>query len=470
MRGKLPPSNRRGFAFSPACCLPALEILNGLKNNSSTSACQLWTQVIQMNTRMNTDLIQHALTKRAPFERLFNRGAHPRGVQLIWRFIKTSLFALGCAGLFPVLAQTSLPSPAIDTGEDTLQAVRSSLVKLAMEGPTQVKSTSWIDEDGTLRDSAEFTNEMVVRGVRILAYTHDSDSQAEVSLEAKKEGVALSKSCKSQNAKEIDQLKGIQHLVVFDVGIAPQIKFQDLYVTRLIAKSLKENLLAQSDESRIFKMSLNALPSDSVTLSGVNANKATLQAVFPSSINAYQQALLGRGDQRVTWQASLYLEPTTDEITQAPGLKVSTVLQNRLDKRQTMTFEENLWFESTPQKSYSSVLSSVMSAQVNAVAKSIERSMESELACIPPQFEVTKWQGQQLVLAAGSMNGLKSGDQFVVVDPSILPAHALQAGAMQRMVLAEVKHVSPYTAELKQVAGPALSGNANWVAVAHAKP
>jgi len=30
--------------------------------------------------------------------------------------------------------------------------------------------------------------------------------------------------------------------------------------------------------------------------------------------------------------------------------------------------------------------------------------------------------------------------------------------------------VSAYTAELKQVAGPSLSANANWVAVAHAKP
>ena len=423
-----------------------------------------------MNTRMKKDSIQHALSKGAPNDCPTHWGMESM-FELSWQLLlKGMLLGLACACLLPLWAHAQNSIGSVDTAEDTLQAVRNSLVKLAMEGPTQVRSTSWIDEDGALRDSAEFTNEMVVRGVRILAYTHDAETQAELSLESKREGTPSSKSCKASSGKEISKLQGVQHLVVFDVAIAPQIKFQDLYLTRMIAKSLKESLLAQSDESRVFKMSLNALPADSVTLSGVNANKATLQAVFPSSINAYQQALLGRGDQRVTWQASLYLEPANDEITRAPGLKVTTVLQNRLDKRQTMSFEELVWFESNPQKSYSSVLSPVMVAQVNAAARSIERSMESELTCIPPQFEVTKWQGQQLVVAAGSVNGLKNGDQFVVVDPTILPAHALQAGAMQRMVLAEVRHVSPYTAELKQVAGPSMGGNANWVAVAHAKP
>jgi len=423
-----------------------------------------------MKTRMKTNSLPHVLSEGAQRNQPTPLGSE-RAFEWSWTLLlKGLLLGLACACLLPLWAQSQNAPTSVDPGEDTLQAVRNSLVKLAMEGPTQVRSTSWIDEDGALRDSAEFTNEMVVRGVRILAYTHDAESQAEVSLDAKREVSSTSKSCKAPNAKEMNKPQGIQHLVVFDVAIAPQIKFQDLYLTRMIAKSLKESLLAQSDESPVLKLSLNALPLDSVTLSGVNANKATLQAVFPSSINAYQQALLGRGDQRVTWQASLYLEPAKDEITQAPGLKVSAVLQNRLDKRQTMTFEEHVWFESMPQKSYSSVLSSVMSAQVNAVARSIERSMESELTCIPPQFEVTKWQGQQLVVAAGSVNGLKSGDQFVVVDPTILPAHALQAGAMQRMVLAEVRHVSAYTAELKQVAGPSLSANANWVAVAHAKP
>jgi len=419
---------------------------------------------------MKTESIQHALSEGAQQNLPTLLGAE-MAFEWSWTLLlKGVLLGLACACLLPLWAQSQHSPSPVDSGEDALQAVRNSLVKLAMEGPTQVRSTSWIDEDGALRDSAEFTNEMVVRGVRILAYTHDDEAQTQVSIDAKREDSSTSKSCNAPKAKDIHQLQGIEHLVVFDVAIAPQIKFQDLYLSRMIAKSLKDSLLSQSDDSHVLKLSLNTLPLDSVTLSGVSANKATLQAVFPSSINAYQQALLGRGDQRVTWQASIYLEPAKDEITQAPGLKVSTVLQNRLDKRQTMTFEEYVWFESNPQKSYSSTLSGVMVAQVNATAKSIERFMESELTCIPPQFEVTKWQGQQLLVAAGRVNGLKSGDQFVVVDPTILPAHALQEGAMQRMVLAEVRRVSDYTAELKQVAGPALSGNANWVAVAHAKP
>lgn len=475
MRGKLSPASGRDFALCLGGILLGLRVvLLGPKRPPTrgplhkSAGCEF--RITNMKTRMNTDLMPFALIEREQFVDPDSNGSTWTWHWLVMILLKGAFLAWMLVCVCPGFAQSPGANETVNTAEDTLQAVRNSLIKLAMEGPTQVRSTSWIDDTGVLRDSAEFTNEMVVRGVRILAYTHDAEDHAEVSMDAKKEQFSVAKSCAAQRDSKAHLLKGAQHLVVFDVAIAPQIKFQNLYLTRMISKALKENLLSQSDESRILKMNLNALPTDSVSLSGVNANKATLQAVFPSSINAYQQALLGRGEQRVTWQASLYLEPAQDEITQAPGLKISTVLQNRLDKRQTMTFEEHVWFESMPQKSYSSVLSSVMSAQVNAVAKSLERQMESELACIPPQFEVMKWQGQQLVLAAGSMNGLKVGDQFVVVDPSILPAHALQAGAMQRMALAEVRHVSPYTAELKQVAGPALSGQAAWVAVAHDKP
>jgi hypothetical protein len=49
------------------------------------------------------------------------------------------------------------------------------LVELALQGPTQVSSaTTFIDESGTLRDSASFTHDMVVRGVRVLAYGQEA--------------------------------------------------------------------------------------------------------------------------------------------------------------------------------------------------------------------------------------------------------------------------------------------------------
>jgi hypothetical protein len=49
-------------------------------------------------------------------------------------------------------------------------------------------------------------------------------------------------------------------------------------------------------------------------------------------------------------------------------------------------------------------------------------------------------------------------------DARVLPKHALEAGALDSAVLVEVKSVSPYQAELKQVAGRSQKFQGAWVA------
>ena len=44
--------------------------------------------------------------------------------------------------------------------EDRLAAIRSSLVQAALEEPTQVQSTQWIDAKGVLQESSTFRNGM----------------------------------------------------------------------------------------------------------------------------------------------------------------------------------------------------------------------------------------------------------------------------------------------------------------------
>ena len=55
------------------------------------------------------------------------------------------------------------------SADQRLAALRQSLLKTAMEGPTEVKSTQWIDHTGALRESSSFTSGMLVRGVRVLS-------------------------------------------------------------------------------------------------------------------------------------------------------------------------------------------------------------------------------------------------------------------------------------------------------------
>ena len=369
------------------------------------------------------------------------------------------------------LEQKSQPS-----AEDRLQAVRESLIQLALEGPTQVNSTSFIDESGTLRDSASFSHDMVVRGVRVLAYGQFAgETQALIS--ADHQAQVPSNTCNASKGGERTSGLNVQHLAVLDVSIDSRVKNADLYQARMVSRALQESLIKQSDRSSIYRLSLRTLPVSAQTVYGLSQNgfgsnpsaASSLQSnqTFSSGTNYYQQALLGRGDQRVTWSMSVRFEPAKDEISGVSGMKVSTKLQNKLDRNFSFEDQQYVWFETKKPNLVTSVLSNVMNEQVQALANLIQRAVEVQLLCIPPQFEVTKWNGREMSVSAGLINGLRVGDQMLVGDPEVIPSRILDKGSLNKLILAEVKSVNSYSAQLKQIAGPSVNSPERWVAVAH---
>jgi len=345
-----------------------------------------------------------------------------------------------------------------------LEVLRKALIDLSLEGPTEVRSSAWIDESGALREGSSFSNGMVVRGVRILSYGVDSQSQPYAQLSMGKPERLTTHSCQAKDLSGVKKSQ-VQHLAVMDINLSPKVPNKDVYQARLVVLALKESLQNLSQQSGVLKLRLSTLPVNVSNSTGVGAGANVGNRAFGPGQNYYEQALLGRGEQRVTWQLHLRLEPARDELSNAPGLKVVSVLENRLDSRLSFEHVEMLWFESMPEKPTSAALSSVMLAQVDALSTVLKQWFEDQLSCIPPQFEVTKWTGSQLNVSAGSANGLKVGDKFVVVDPKLIPSRALQADALQHMAMAQVQSVSLYSAQLKQVAGPSLNGVINWVAI-----
>jgi len=376
-------------------------------------------------------------------------------------------------------AQTStLSSPSAEgvngslSPDERLQALRESLLELALQGPTQVSSTTFIDESGTLRDSASFTHDMVVRGVRVLAYGNEA-GELRATISAEHQMRAAHGMCTPQRGREKSLASNVQHLAVLEVGVDAAVKNADVYQARLISRALQESLLKKSDRSSVYRLNLRTMPVSSQSIYGLSQPStgaaSSLQAnqMFSSGMNYYQQALLSRGDQRVTWSLILKLEPARDEISGVYGLKVLAKLVNKWDRQFSFEDQQFVWFETKNRNTVTSMLSNVMNAQVQALAHLVHQSVEDQLACIPPQFEVTKWSGQDMNIAAGLVNGLRLGDQMLVGDPEVIPARILDKGAMNKLVLAEVKSVSPYSSQLRQIAGPEIKSPENWVAVAH---
>jgi hypothetical protein len=101
-----------------------------------------------------------------------------------------------------------------------------------------------------------------------------------------------------------------------------------------------------------------------------------------------------------------------------------------------------------------------------AIARSVAAmvaQLEAQLACEPQSFAVEQVDGR-LSLNAGTHAGLRVGDKLMLADASVLPRHTLEPSALDAAVLVEVKSVTPYQAEIKQVAGRKQKINEAWVA------
>ena len=114
---------------------------------------------------------------------------------------------------------------------------------------------------------------------------------------------------------------------------------------------------------------------------------------------------------------------------------------------------------------YLDYVSQARAKVVSELKIEIERlaQLEAQLACEPQSFAVEQT-GGRLSLQAGAHAGLRVGDKLMLADASVLPRHTLEPSALDAAVLAEVKSVTPYQAEIQQVAGRKQKFNGAWVA------
>ena len=89
--------------------------------------------------------------------------------------------SLGLVSLCVVSAMAAEPKAL--SADEKLAAIRQGLLEAALEGPTQVQATQWIDDKGALRETSSYRNGMQVRGVRVLGYTQDATGKPNATLQ-----------------------------------------------------------------------------------------------------------------------------------------------------------------------------------------------------------------------------------------------------------------------------------------------
>ena len=378
--------------------------------------------------------------------------------------------ALGLTLVGALLSGQRLMAGEVLSAEERLAAVRQSLLQAALETPTQVVATSWIDGEGVLREINSFRNGMQVRGVRIVSYERDAKGQPSAAVQWDKVADAADKAP--------------------PVCPPPSERFKHLVTLQW---DLPANLPA---DERFMLESLRTLVGERLRVSASAGGHWKLRDKLPEPQGAYARALLGEANPPATWGATVRLiqvppvvaqtpsKPSTDPnavAVRVPGWfgasgspqlywdnapRLSVRLELLLQERDALrpAFQRTLHVDLlSEQVGFGPVkLSEATRIALGPQIAHLADSVGAMLACRAFNPQVTQAEGTQFLIDAGTASGVQVGDEWVLVNGEQIPQRSLDAGVIAQTVLARVSSVTEGSARLQWLAGPQKAVQTQW--------
>ena len=396
----------------------------------------------------------------------------------------TALLALAAVllgGQGPVMGQAL-------SAEERLAAVRQSLLQAALEAPTQVVATSWIDGQGVLREMNSFRNGMQVRGVRIVSYERDAQGQPSAAVQWDKAADSADAADKSGKADKTPAV------------CAPATeRFKHLVTLNWVPPA------GLPADERAMLESVRALVSARIRASAAVGGHWKVRDKLPEPEGAYARALLGEANPATGWTATLtatLVPPLTAQAPAKPAPDPDTIavrnqalmgggnpvqpywdrsprfsvrLELSLQEREASrpSFQRTLHLDLlSDQSGFGPVqLSEATRNAINPHIAHLADAMGGALACRAFNPQVTLVTGGQFHIDAGAASGIQVGDEWVLVNAQKIPQRSLDAGVIAQTVLARVSSVGEGSAQLQWLAGPQKAVQAQWRAwPAHSMP
>lgn len=353
----------------------------------------------------------------------------------MWTFSRACLSSL----VVLTLAGVNFSACAADlSAQERLNAIRGAMVEAAMKSNTRVSATSWMESDGKLRELNRFSSEIKLRDLQVAQYVRDAGQQPQAELVSNQSIEMVQPGrCEAPQAKS-----ALRQIMTVDLDLSTGLAPAQRYQAQQLGVAARKQLMQSAARSERWRL-IGTLPQS----------------------NTYDRLQYGQGEEHVQWHAQLSVTPVplggvSDDFS-AFGL---TLQVNGPGQRQAWFVAEQVVVPSLPTQAYGTPkmdtdTNAAIARAVNAMADQLDK----QLACEPQAFTVSQANGR-LSLNAGTNAGLRVGDKLMIADPSVLPRHTLEPGALDAAVLAEVKSVTPYQAEIKQVAGRKQKFNGAWVA------
>lgn len=323
------------------------------------------------------------------------------------------------------------------SAEDRLKAIRTAMVEAAMKSNTRVSATSWMDAEGQLRELNRFSSEIKLRDLQVAKYGRDAAHEPLAELVAARVDAVNPERCDAPQAKA-----ALRHVMTVGLAVSPSLPAAQRYQAQQLGFVARTHLLQSAARSERWRL-INTLPQS----------------------RAYDRLSYGQGEENVQWHAQLSVEPmqvaAMPEGTLAYGL---TLQVSGPGQRQGWFNAQEVIVPTPPAQAYGTPkFDNLTLNEIDRAVAFLTEQLENQLACEPQSFAVEQ-SGGRLSLNAGGNAGLRVGDRLVLADASVLPRHTLEPGALDAAVLAEVKSVTPYRAEIKQVAGRQQKFKGAWVA------
>jgi hypothetical protein len=388
--------------------------------------------------------------------------ATPRSLQgQRQRPMRSVLAALALLASSWAVAQShNAPSPY----DKQLQTIRQALLEATLETtPTQVISSSWIDNMGVLRETHEFNSKAEVRGVRWLAPAEENSQAAKVSVDVLPWGWRHDPKA-GQSCAPAPRIWRLPLRV--STELAAGVSGPQQAASLALSQRVEQNMLAALQRSQRWTAMPVVAPEQASGNTYLNAlaKTATTPASAGWQLNLHIEAQAPGANAPATW-----LENTT-------GLSLSSAAWHwnvRMSLRhsgqtggattgwqQTMPVRVEADKLAEHPTQWLSGMDSTLAPQLHAWLESIDK----QLHCEPTPFTV-RHTGQVLLLQAGQGSGLRPGDRVLLMQPGWVPSRMLDARAADHMALAEVVRVAPMHTDLRQLAGPPLPAGSEWVAL-----
>ncbi|MGI9133700.1 MAG: hypothetical protein ACR2I0_07125 [Rhodoferax sp.] len=353
------------------------------------------------------------------------------------------------------------------TAEERLAAIRHSLLQVALDGPTQVQTTSWIDAQGALRESSTFRTGMQVRGIRVLGYTTDAQGQARAEVQIQNTERLAPRAgapdASTNNCTGAERKGHLQHLVALQWKALPQWSADDMPLLEATRELLNAEWQRAASASNAWR----------------------LAEVGDAARSAYQQALLGSGTDRIAWRLTLALEAMPQDVSdplprpplgynddwqqilRAPVPKQLPVrLQATLSERgQTQAvLQESLLLNLQAERSNwgSAALDQASHTRITEQVATLTQSLLQKMRCQPLVASVRRHTDADIRINAGSSAGVRVGDEWLLADARQFPQQLLEPGMAGKTVLAKVRSVDTHQAQLQLLAGPAQAVQSTW--------